>query len=51
MPITLLQLVVADNHWCGQKPSTEKSAIGNEPYIKGAAVLGGSFVILRVNCK
>jgi len=35
---------VADNHWYGQKPSTEKSIIGNEPFIKEATLSGGFFV-------
>jgi len=44
MPITLLRFCVADNHWYGQKPSTEKSTIGNEPCIKEVTVLGDFFV-------
>jgi len=35
---------IRDNHWNSQKLSTEKSTVGNEPYIKKATVLGGFFV-------
>lgn len=34
-----------DNRWISQKLSTEKSTIGNEPYIKKATVLGSFFVL------
>ena len=40
----VVPLCVADNHWEGQKLSTEKSTIGNEPCIKEVTVLGGFFV-------
>ena len=34
-----------DNRWISQKLSTEKSTIGNEPYIEKATVLGSFFVL------
>lgn len=37
------RLYAVDNHWNGQKLSAEKNAVSNEPYIKGVALLGGSF--------
>ena len=36
---------IEDNRWNSHKLCTEKSTIGNEPYIKGVTVLGGSFVL------
>lgn len=35
-----------DNRWISQKLSTEKSTIGNEPYIEKATVLGSFFALL-----
>lgn len=44
MPTMLLRFIAVDNHRYSQKPSAEKSAIGNEPYTKGVALLDDSFV-------
>lgn len=51
MPITLLRSIVVDNHWYSQKSSVWKSTVGNEPYIEGAALLGGSFGSICRTCQ